>query len=129
MIPGTIYIYTLAEGHTRTYVAYKNGISVLPVVYDNDDIITNQIGQMLYKEDIDWCRRFKISHIKHLESRIPDRSAYQKLWHERCNRRYNLLTKTSYNERIQQQCLAQSCFYTKTIYSQGKKQKYAEYRQ
>ncbi|MBC8559554.1 hypothetical protein [Fumia xinanensis] len=103
-------IYTLTDGHTRTYVAYKNGVSVLPVVYDNDDIITNQIGQMLYKADIDWCKRFKISHIKHLESRILDKSAYQKLWHERCDRSYNLLTKTSYNERIQLQCLAPDLF-------------------
>lgn len=102
--------YTLTDGHTRAYVAYKSGISVLPIIYDNDDIIANQIGQMLYKADIDWCKRFKISHIKDLESRILDKGTYQKLWYERCDRSYNLLTQTSYSERIQLQCLAPDLF-------------------
>lgn len=102
--------YTLTDGHTRAYVAYKSGVSILPVIYDNDDIVTNQIGRMLYKADIDWCKRFKISHIKHLESRILDKDTYQKLWHERCDRSYNLLTQTSYSEHIQLQCLAPDLF-------------------
>lgn len=103
-------MYTLTDGHTRAYVAYKNGVSVLPVVYDNDDIVTNQVGQMLYKADIDWCKRFKLSHIKHLGSRILNKSTYQKLWIVRCDRSYNLLTKTSYNERMQLQNLAPDLF-------------------
>lgn len=103
-------MYTLTDGHTRAYVAYKNGVSVLPVVYDHDDIVTDQVGQMLYKADIDWCERFKLSHIKHLGNRILNKSAYQKLWIERCNRSYNLLTKTSYKERIQLQNLAPDLF-------------------
>ena len=102
--------YTLTDGHTRAYVAYKNDVFVLPVVYDNDDIITNQVGQMLYKADIDWCKRFKLSHIKHLENRIINKSAYQKLWIERCDRSYNLLTKTSYKERVSLQNLAPDLF-------------------
>ena len=103
-------IYTLTDGHTRTYVAYKNGVSFLPAVYDNDDIVTNRIGQMLYKADIDWCRRFKITHIKHLENRILNKSDYQKLWKERCDRSYNLFSKASDNERIQLQRLAPDLF-------------------
>ena len=95
--------YTLTDGHTRAFVAYKNGVSVLPVYYDSDDIITNQVGQMLYGADIDWCKRFKLSHIKHLEHRIIDNNAYQKLWIDRCDRSYNLLTKTSYSERMKLQ--------------------------
>ena len=102
--------YTLTDGHTRAYVAYKSGVSVLPVFYDNDDIITNPIGQILYNADIEWCKRFKISHIKHLENRILNKSEYQKLWYERCDISYNLLTKTSYSERMQLQCLAPDLF-------------------
>ena len=102
--------YTLTDGHTRAYVAYKNGISVLPVFYDNDDIITNQIGQMLYKADIDWCKRFKLSHIKQLQNRILNKRIYQKLWIERCDRSYNLLTKTSRSERMQLQYLVPDLF-------------------
>lgn len=103
-------IYTLTDGHTRAYVAFKNGVSVLPVVYDNDDIITNQVGRMQYKADIDWCKRFNLSHIRDLENRILSKSAYQKLWIERCDRSYNLLTQTSRSERIRLQALVPGLF-------------------
>lgn len=102
--------YTLTDGHTRAYVAYKNGISFLPVFYDKDDIVTNQVGQMLYKTSIDWCKRFKLSHIKQLEHRIINKSKYQKLWIDRCDRSYNLLIKTSHSERIRLQNLAPDLF-------------------
>ncbi len=102
--------YTLTDGHTRAYVAYKNGVSFLPVFYDNDDIVTNQVGQMLYNADIDWCKRFKLYHIKQLEHRIINKSIYQKLWIDRCDRSYNLLTKTSRSERTQLQNLAPNLF-------------------
>lgn len=102
--------YTLTDGHTRAYVAYKNGISVLPVYYDKDEIVTNQIGQMLYRADMEWCRRFQLSHIKQLEHRIVNKSRYQKLWMDRCDRSYNLLTKTSHRERVQLQNLAPDLF-------------------
>ena len=102
--------YTITDGHTRAYVAYKNGVSVLPVVYDNDEIVTGQIGQLLYKADIDWCERFKLSHIKLLGNRILNNGEYQKLWIERCDRSYNLLTQTSDNERIQLQKLIPNLF-------------------
>lgn len=102
--------YTITDGHTRAYVAYKNGVTVLPALYDNDDLIINQVGQMLYKADLDWCRRFKLSHIKHLENRILSKSEYQKLWIERCDRSYDLLTNTSHNERIRLQNFAPDMF-------------------
>lgn len=103
-------IYTLIDGHTRAYVAFKNGISVLPVVYDNNHIVTSQIGQLLYKADIDWCKRFKLSHIKQLANRIISKGAYQELWIKRCDRSYDLLTQTSPHERIQMQNFAPNLF-------------------
>lgn len=102
--------YTLTDGHTRAYVAYKNGVSFLPVFYDNDDIVTNQVGQMLYNADIDWCKRFKLSHIKQLEHRIINKNTYQKLWIDRCDRSYNLLTKTSHSEHMRLQNFAPDLF-------------------
>lgn len=102
--------YTLTDGHTRAFVAYKNGISALPVVYDYDDIVTNAVGQMLYKEDIQWCERFRLYHVKDLENRIVNKIQYQKLWEDRCDRSYNLLTKTSQSERIQFQNLVPNLF-------------------
>ncbi|MCI9095050.1 MAG: hypothetical protein HFI95_02390 [Lachnospiraceae bacterium] len=92
-------VYTLTDGHTRAYVAYKSGVRVLPVSYDNDDIVAGEAGQMLYRADLDWCRRLGLSHIKQLGNRILNDSAYQKLWIRRCDRSYNLLTKASCAER------------------------------
>lgn len=102
--------YTITDGHTRAYIAYKNGVSVLPVSYDNDDIIVNQVGQMQYRANLDWCKRFKLSHIEHLRNRILSRSAYQKLWIERCDRSYDLLTQTSHSEHMRLQNLAPNLF-------------------
>lgn len=102
--------YTLTDGHTRTLVAYQNGISAVPAIYDNDDIVTNTLGQMLYKADIEWCARFGLLHIKHLENRIINKSKYEKLWMERCNRSYNLITGTSENDRIELQALVPELF-------------------
>ena len=36
--------YTITDGHTRAYIAYKTGVSALPVCYDNDDMIVGQVG-------------------------------------------------------------------------------------
>ncbi len=91
--------YTLTDGHTRAYVAYKNGVSVLPTIYDKDEMVTNETGQLLYRADIEWCKRFWLCHIGQLENRILEKSAYQKLWMERCDRSYELLTRTSCSER------------------------------
>lgn len=102
--------YTLTDGHTRAYVAYKNGVSYLPVFYDEDNIVAGEVGQMLYKADIDWCKRFHLTHIKQLENRILDNSGYQKLWVERCDRSYHLLTKTSFSERVKLQKLVPNLF-------------------
>ena len=91
---------TLTDGHSRAFVAYQYKIKI-PIVYDTDEIVICEEGQLLYQNDIDWCQRFKIRTVADLESRIVDSSKYHYLWIERCNRAYNLLTKTNENERIQ----------------------------
>lgn len=102
--------YTLTDGHTRAYVAYKCGVSSLPVFYDNDDIITNPIGKEMYMMDIEWAKRFELLSIARLENRILNEADYQKLWIERCDRCYNLITKTSIGERAQFQQLSPDFF-------------------
>lgn len=102
--------YTITDGHTRAYAAYKNGVSALPAVYDNDDMVTNPIGQMQYQADLEWCKRFGLSHIGHLKNRILDKAAYQRLWRERCDRSYDLLTGFSVDERLRLQQLAPDLF-------------------
>lgn len=102
--------YTLTDGHTRTLLAYEYGLSSVPAVYDDDDIVTGPIGQKLYKADIEWCARFGLSHIKHLKNRILSKSLYERLWIERCNRSYNLIMGTTGREREKLQGLNPTLF-------------------
>ena len=91
--------YTLTDGHSRAFVAYKNGLTVIPIIYDNDEIVAGEIGQKLYRTDIEWCNRFSIYNISHLKNRIISNDDYQRLWIERCDRSYNLLVQTTVKER------------------------------
>lgn len=91
--------YTLTDGHSRAFVAYKKGLTAIPIVYDNDEIVAGEIGQKLYKADIEWCNRFSLYNISHLEHRILSNDDYQRLWIERCDRSYNLLVRTTAEER------------------------------
>ena len=91
--------YTLTDGHSRAYVAYKCGLTQIPIIYDNDDMVAGEMGQKLYNADIEWCNRFGIENISHLKSRILTNEEYQRLWIGRCNRSYDLLTQTTEEER------------------------------
>lgn len=102
--------YTLTDGHSRAYVAYKHGLSEVPIVYDNDDIVAGEMGQKLYRADIEWCDRFRIENISHLENRILTGGEYQRLWMGRCDRNYDLLTQTTEEERELMQAKASDLF-------------------
>ncbi|MBQ4573958.1 MAG: GNAT family N-acetyltransferase [Clostridia bacterium] len=90
---------TLTDGHSRAFVAYKTGLCELPVIYDTDEIVTSKTGQMLYKNDIIWCERFDLKSICDLEKRIVSNEEYEIQWIDRCNKAYNLLTKTDEQQR------------------------------
>ena len=90
---------TLTDGHSRAFIAYQMGLSEIPVVYDTDDIIISNTGQMLYKNDITWCERLHLKRIPDLANRIVSNDEYEKLWIRRCDRAYNLLTKTDEAQR------------------------------
>ena len=91
--------YTLTDGHSRAFVAYKHGLTHVPIVYDNDDLVASDTAQLLYRADITWCNRFHIENISHLVNRIISHEKYQQLWIERCDRSYDLLTQTTGEER------------------------------
>ena len=104
MEPLTVYNfgngrYTLTDGHSRAYVVYKNGLSFVPIVYDTDEIVANELGQKLYRMDIEWCERFHLANISDLNNRILTNEDYTQLWVARCNKSYNLLSKTTECER------------------------------
>lgn len=91
--------YTLTDGHSRAYVAYKAGVTHMPIVYDYDDIVTSDLGLLQYSNNIEWCKRHKIFTVADFENRIVSDSQYKKLWVERCDKSYNLLTQTTEEER------------------------------
>lgn len=91
--------YTLTDGHSRAFVAYKNGVTEVPIIYDTDEIVAGEIGKKLYMADIEWCNRFSICNISYLQHRIISDEEYRRLWIERCDKSYNLLVQTTEEER------------------------------
>ena len=91
--------YTIVDGHSRAFVAYKNGIKTVPIIYDRSELVAGEVTLQLYNADIEWCDRFHIEKISDLEKRIITKEAYSRLWMERCDRGYDLLTQTTKEER------------------------------
>ncbi|MCL2408938.1 MAG: hypothetical protein FWC96_04905 [Oscillospiraceae bacterium] len=80
----------ITDGHTRALIAWQYGIKRIPYIYDEDEIVTCELGQIQYEEDIVWCNRFGLHHISDLSNRILSEQEYEKLWRGRCGKIYNL---------------------------------------
>ena len=91
--------FTLTDGHSRAFVAWRHGVSEIPVVYDMDEIVIGETGQRLYREDLIWCKRFGLTHIWDLKGRILSPTEYRERWIMRCDKSYNLLTQTTQSQR------------------------------
>lgn len=102
--------YTLTDGHSRAFAAYTMGYKNVPIIYDEDDIVSNELGEKLYNIDICWCERFGLSNISDLSSRIISDEKYQYFWIERCSRSYNLVTLLSIKEAERIQSLFPNLF-------------------
>ena len=102
--------YTLTDGHSRAYIAYKSGITHIPVFYDYDDIVTSELGILQYSTNIEWSKRHKIFTVADFENRIVPNSRYKELWIERCDKSYNLLTQTTAAERAKLNALHSNLF-------------------
>lgn len=61
--------YTLTDGHSRAYVAFKKGLKHIWVSLDKDETVCNEIGQKIYRTAIWWCDRFSLHSINDLEQR------------------------------------------------------------
>lgn len=92
--------YTLTDGHSRAFTAWRKGMYKVPVAYDLDEIITCAVGQMLYHEAIRWCERFHLYTVPDLAARIVSGPEYVRLWHERCDHSHALLTGTIAAQRV-----------------------------
>lgn len=93
--------YTIVDGHSRAFVAYKKGITTVPIIYDSSELVAGEVALQLYTADIEWCNRFHIKKISDLEARIITQEEYKKLWIERCDRSYDMLTQITEEKRRQ----------------------------
>lgn len=84
--------FTLTDGHSRAFVMLKHGIKSVMVKTDRDEMITSELGQRLYKRDIEWCDIRGLRSIADLSDRILPEKAFDVLWRRRCGRLYNLFT-------------------------------------
>jgi len=80
----------ITDGHTRTFIAWQHGIRQVPYIYDEDEIVAGELGQMQYEEGIIWCDRFHLQHISDLSDRILPERSYERLWRGRCEKMHNL---------------------------------------
>ena len=85
--------YTLTDGHSRAYVAWKKGILEIPVYADRDPLVTSTLGQRLYRQDLLWCARFGLRSVADLSHRILSAEDYDRLWRGRWDRMYRLVTQ------------------------------------
>ena len=67
---------TLTDGHSRAFVMLKNGAKSVAVELDNDEMITSELGQRLYKRDIEWCGTRGLFGIADLAGRMKRRSTF-----------------------------------------------------
>lgn len=91
--------YTLTDGHTRAFHVWRTGVQTLPVIYDIDDIITCPEGQLLYRMDIGWAKWYGLNSIADLEDRVVSGEDYRRLWNERCDAGYELMTRITPEQR------------------------------
>ena len=80
----------ITDGHTRTFIAWQHGVKQIPYIYAEDYIVTCELGQIQYEEDIIWCDRFNLWHISDLSNRILSKQDYEELWRGRCDKMYDL---------------------------------------
>ena len=67
------------DGHTRAFVAYLRGLSVVPVYWEDEDLDWDA-----YEICVEWCKKEGIHTIANLKDRIVSQEEYEILWLRRC---------------------------------------------
>ena len=71
----------LTDGHTRALAAHREGLDVLAVVTDTDDL-----DDEAYEICIRWCLDEGIRSVADLDDRVVDEETYGRLWLDRCRK-------------------------------------------
>jgi len=96
---------TLIDGHSRAFAAYLAGIRQVPVEYYTGPFVTSEIGRLQYEWNLLSCRRAGLHSVRDLANRILSAERYEELWIDRCDKVYDLLTRTTAAEREHLQAL------------------------
>lgn len=67
------------DGHTRAYMAYKVGLSQIPVYWESDDL-----DWTFYQKCVEACEEEEIYTIADLSGRVVDEVNYTLLWRNWC---------------------------------------------
>ncbi|UYP47510.1 hypothetical protein NEF87_003795 [Candidatus Lokiarchaeum ossiferum] len=67
------------DGHTRAFLASKNGLKKVPVYWE-----TEEYDWKMYEICIQWCQDEKIFHVEDLKHKIVDTETYEKCWIGKC---------------------------------------------
>ena len=70
-------IYT--DGHTRAFAAHRQGLTEIPIVWDEDDL-----DWEAYRVCVGWCLAEGIRTVMDLEGRVVEADDYEVLWLDRC---------------------------------------------
>jgi len=79
-----------ADGHTRAFVAYKHGLTQIPLYWENEELSWH-----LYESCVEECNIRGVFNIKDLEIRIVNSNDYKILWEKWCD---NLQSKNKFKE-------------------------------
>jgi len=82
-------IVTSTDGHTRALAAYREGVSGVPVYWDED-----ALDLEAYRICVGWCREAGIHTLRDLEGRLLAETDYQTLWLGRCQEMQATLAST-----------------------------------
>ena len=81
----------IVDGHSRAFIAWENGVTEIPAILSDNEIVTSELGQLQYEQDRIWCERFGLNDISDLQNRIISHEDYENLWIDRCDVMYNLV--------------------------------------
>ncbi|MHA1989600.1 MAG: hypothetical protein ACW981_01525 [Candidatus Hodarchaeales archaeon] len=73
------------DGHTRAYMAFRKGITQIPVYWEID----TDLDWEFYEIYVNWCKFEGIKNISHLKNRIVKNSEYKVLWIKKCRKLHN----------------------------------------
>ena len=77
------------------YLAWKNGMSAVPVAYDPDEYLQDKHLLPLLADEVYWCEKINLHSVADLAHRILNDEDYERLFIRRCERSSDLCLETN----------------------------------